>query len=335
MSASFHARRDWFLGEAQRRAVRLTGDRLKTSAPEIKSAETASVAAAPERLAPSTPSDPTGIDAYKPEEIARRIETAGVAKAKLPLRSLLALGGLAGAFISIGALFYLAVLTGADPMHGPTRFVAGIAFSLGLILVIVGGAELFTGNTLLVMGWVDGLVTTRALLRNWLIVFFANLVGALTLCLLAWMAGLHLGALGAMAAKIAAMKLTLSPTEMLARGILCNALVCLAVWLSFGAHDVASKILAIIPPIAAFVALGFEHCVANMFLLPFGLLAGASGDTVGLIRNIGWVTLGNIIGGAGGVALSYWAAYRAPARSTVVPSNPDANPAEPVSWQTR
>jgi formate/nitrite transporter len=257
------------------------------------------------------PGGPTGIDAYKPEEIARRIETAGVVKAELPLLTLLVLGGLAGAFISLGALFYLLVFTGADPSHGPTRFAAGIAFSLGLILVTIGGAELFTGNTLIVMGWVERKVGTKALLRNWVVVFIANLLGALAVCLLAWMAGLHAGAFGAVAARIATAKLALSPMEMLARGILCNALVCLAVWLSFAAHDVAGKILAIILPISAFVALGFEHSVANMFLLPFGLLAGAAGDWAAVLNNIAWVTLGNVVGGAGGVALSYWAAYRA------------------------
>ena len=257
--------------------------------------------------------DPTGIDAYRPSEIAQRIAVAGIAKTKLPLLPLATLGCLAGVFIGFGALFYLAVLAGADAGHGPTRLLAGLAFSLGLILVVVGGAELFTGNALIVMAWVDGLVSGPALLRNWGLVYLANLLGALALCALVIMAGLHAGPVGAVAARITVAKFQLPALELLTLGVLCNALVCLAVWLSFAAHDVAGKILAIILPISAFVALGLEHSVANMFLLPFGLAAGAPGGAVDVVRNLGWVTLGNFIGGAGGVALSYWAAYRADA----------------------
>jgi formate/nitrite transporter len=259
---------------------------------------------------PSAPGPgPTGPDAYKPAEIGSLIEAAGIAKTKLPLLSLAALGGLAGAFISFGALFYLAVLTGADPAYGPVRAAAGIAFSLGLVLVIVGGAELFTGNALLVMAWVDGRVTARALARNWIFVYLANFAGAGLILGLAWLAGLDQGPLAATAAEIAVRKVALGPAELLGRGILCNVLVCLAVWLSFVARDAAGKVLVIVPPIAAFVALGFEHSVANMFLLPFGLLAGAPIGLAGIAANLFWVTLGNLIGGGGGVAVSYWAAY--------------------------
>lgn len=254
---------------------------------------------------------PTGLDAYKPSEIAKMVESAGVTKTRLPLLSQGALGSLAGAFIAFGALFYLVVLTGADPGSGPVRFAAGVAFSLGLILVIVGGAELFTGNALLVIAWVDGLVSTGAVARNWVIVYLANFAGAVTILALVWLAGLHEGALAATAGRIAEAKLALGPVELLARGILCNVLVCLAVWLSFAARDAGSKVLVIIPPIAAFVALGFEHSIANMFLLPFGMLAGAPVGLAGIADNLLWVTIGNVIGGGGGVALSYWAAYRA------------------------
>lgn len=253
---------------------------------------------------------PTGLDAYKPSEIARLIETAGVTKTELPLLSLIALGSLAGAFIAFGALFYLSVLSGADPSYGPVRLAAGIAFSLGLILVIVGGAELFTGNALLVMAWVDGLVGAAAVARNWLVVYGANFAGASVILALIWMAGLDRGGLGASAAQIATYKVSLPPHELLARGILCNILVCLAVWLSYAARGAGGKMLLIIPPIAAFVALGFEHSIANMFLLPFGLLAGAPISVGDIAINLFWVTIGNVIGGGGGVALSYWAAYR-------------------------
>lgn len=263
---------------------------------------------------PPTSPHPTGLDAYRPAEIAKRIETAGVAKTQLPILSLGTLGCLAGAFISLGALFYLVVLAGADAGYGPVRMLAGIAFSLGLILVVVGGAELFTGNALIVMAWVDGLVSLRALVRNWALVFVTNLAGALAMAGLAAMAGLHKAPMGAVAARITAAKLALPVPELLARGVLCNALVCLAVWLSFAARDVPGKVLAIVFPISAFVALGLEHSIANMFLLPFGILAGAAVGSPGGIAEISWnllwVTLGNIAGGAGGVAITYWAAYR-------------------------
>lgn len=253
--------------------------------------------------------DPTGIDAYRPAEIAHRIEEAARTKASLPLVPLVALGLLAGVFIAFGALFSIAVLTGADAGHGPTRLLAGFAFSLGLILVIVGGAELFTGNALLVMAWVDGRVGGRAMLRNWTIVYFANFAGALGMVLLAHLAGLTAGEFGRTAARLATGKLALGPVELLARAILCNALVCLAVWLSFAARDVAGKVFAIVWPISAFVALGFEHSIANMFILPFGILAGAAGGIGDIAYNLALVTAGNVVGGAGGVALSYWAAY--------------------------
>ena len=263
---------------------------------------------APDR---QSPPGPTGLDAYKPAEIALLVETAGVAKARLTLTPLVTLACLAGVFIAFGAMFFLAVLAGADPAHGPARLAAGAAFSLGLILVIVGGAELFTGNALMVLAWVDGRIGTRDVLRNWTIVFLANLVGALAMVALAVMAGLDKGAIGAPAAQIAAAKFKLGAGELLARGALCNALVCLAVWLSVSARDTTGKVMVIVPPIAAFVALGFEHSIANMFLLPFGLAAGAAGGFADIATNLFWVSLGNVIGGGGGVALSYWAAYRA------------------------
>ena len=267
---------------------------------------------------------PTGLDAYNPSEIARLIESAGVAKTKLPFLSLVALGGLAGAFIAFGALFYLSVLSGADATYGPLRLLAGAAFSLGLILVIVGGAELFTGNALLVMAWVDGLVSARAVARNWLIVYLANFAGALTILALVWMAGFDKGALAAVAVEIAERKVSLAGHELLARGILCNALVCLAVWLSYAARGAAGKMLLIIPPITAFVTLGFEHSIANMFFLPFGLLAGAPISMADIAINLFWVTSGNLLGGGGGVALSYWAAYHPRAKPVPARAPSDA-----------
>ena len=255
-------------------------------------------------------SHPTGIGAYRPDEIAARIEEAGVGKTKLNLVQALALSVLAGVFIAFGAAFYTQVMSGVDTAFGPARLLGGAAFSLGLILVVVGGAELFTGNALMVMAWVDRRITTKALLRAWVIVFFGNLIGALAMALLVYFSGSLSGAVGDLAVRIAETKMALPPVEALLRGILCNALVCLAVWLTFAASTVTGRILAILWPITAFVALGFEHSIANMYLIPVGILAGAEGGLALFVGNLLPVTLGNIIGGAGGVALAYWAAYR-------------------------
>ena len=256
------------------------------------------------------PPNPTGIDAYKPAEIAQRIGEAGVSKTQLGLVQMVALSVLAGAFIAFGAAFYTVVMTGADPGFGPTRLLGGAAFSLGLILVVVGGAELFTGNALMVMAWVDRRIGTGAMLRAWAVVYAGNLIGAVGMAVLVDLSGTLAGPQGELAVRIAEAKMALPPLEALARGILCNALVCLAVWLTFAAQSVAGKILAILWPITAFVALGYEHSIANMYLIPVGLLNGAEGGVGGLLANLVPVTLGNVIGGAGGVALAYWAAYR-------------------------
>jgi formate/nitrite transporter len=252
--------------------------------------------------------NPTGLDAYRPAEIARRVEDAGVAKAHLPAAQTLTLAILAGVFIALGGAAYTAVMTGVDPT-GPARFLGGVVFSLGLILVIVGGAELFTGNALMTMAAVDRKITLSALSRNWGIVYLGNLIGAVALAVAMLGTGLLHGPIGFTASIIAEGKAALSPVEAFSRGILCNALVCLAVWLSFSARTAAGKILAILWPISAFVLLGFEHSVANMYLLPQGIMAGAQIGTGAVITNLFWVTLGNIIGGAGGVALAYRFAY--------------------------
>lgn len=251
-------------------------------------------------------------DAYKPAAIAALIDAAGVAKARLPLTQMLVLSILAGVFIGFGAAAYTAVMTGADPGHGPARLVGGVVFSLGLILVIVGGAELFTGNALMVMAAVDRRITLRRLLRAWAIVFAGNLVGAVSLALAVNLSGLLQGPMGATAMMIAEAKVALPLSEALVRGILCNALVCLAVWLSFAARTVAGKILAIIWPISAFVLLGLEHSIANMYFLPQGWAAGADFAPGKALTGLAIVTLGNIIGGAGGVALAYRLAYPGP-----------------------
>jgi formate/nitrite transporter len=249
------------------------------------------------------------IDAYKPAQIGQLIETAGVAKAALPVGQMLTLAVLAGAFIGFGAAGFLLTVTGADAGFGPVRVLGGMVFSVGLILVIVGGAELFTGNALMVMAAVDGRITRGALLRNWGVVYLGNLIGAVGLAVAFGLTGLIDAPFGATAAKVASAKAALGPVDALVRGILCNALVCLAVWLSFAARSATDKILCILWPVTTFVALGLEHSVANMFLLPLGMLAGGDITPAAAVANLVWVTLGNIIGGAGGVALAYRFAY--------------------------
>lgn len=252
---------------------------------------------------------PNDHDAYKPAQIADLIENAGVAKAHLPLGQMLTLAVLAGAFIGFGAAAYLMVMTGADPGFGPHRLLGGMVFSLGLILVIVGGAELFTGNALMVMALVDGKIGVGALLRNWGVVYVGNLFGAFGVAIAFALSGLLDGPIGEMAGKVALAKATGSALPWLVKGALCNALVCLAVWLTFSARDTTGKILAILWPISTFVLLGLEHSVANMFFLPLGVFAGAEVPVEGALGNLIWVTIGNITGGAGGVALAYRYAY--------------------------
>ncbi len=258
--------------------------------------------------------EPNPVDAHAPAEIARLVETMGVAKARNSVVTELVLAVLAGAFISLGALFYLVVITGAGLGFGVTRLLGGLAFSLGLILVVVAGAELFTGNNLMAMAWASGRIGTRDLLRNWVLSYLGNVVGCLgtvTLALGAGVARLGSGAVGETALRVAGGKAGLSLLESFTRGVLCNVLVCLAVWLAMGARSVTDKIMAIIFPITAFAALGFEHSIANWFLLPFGMALDRSGSiAVGdVARNLAAVTAGNIIGGSLLVAGVYWLAY--------------------------
>ncbi len=255
----------------------------------------------------------SGSDAYAPVEIAKRVESAGVTKVRQRVLTTFVLGVLAGAYISLGVVSYTIVITGSSLGWGPTRLLGGAAFSLGLVLVIIAGAELFTGNTLIVIGWADRKVRTAELMRNWAVVYAGNLVGALGTALLVILSGileLHDGAVGMQAAAIAVGKLQLAPAEAFFRGILCNVLVCLAVWLSFAARSVTDKVLAIIFPVSAFVVAGFEHSVANMYAIPVALLGGLTEqDWPGFIINLVTVSAGNILGGGVLVALVYWAVY--------------------------
>lgn len=269
---------------------------------------------------PAIPAPGSVADAYPPPEIAARVCQLGLAKVNTAVPTMLALAVLAGAFISLGALFYTVTITvgkeGPTLPFGILRLVGGMTFSLGLILVVVGGAELFTGNNLIAMAWATGCVQTRQVVRNWLWVYLGNVLGAVGTAVLVLLAGIHTlgdGAVGETMVRIARSKIALDPLAAFARGVLCNVLVCLAVWLCMGARTVADKILAILFPISAFVACGFEHSVANMFFLPLGLALAAGGPAsfsiADALSNLALVTLGNIIGGTVLVALVYWFIY--------------------------
>lgn len=268
------------------------------------------------------------IDAYSPAEMAQRVVRIGVAKGKLPAADSLILAMLAGSFIGLGAAFATLATTNPEMGFGPAKILGGATFSLGLILVVVAGAELFTGNNLVAMAWASRLITTRQVIRNWTLVYLGNFVGSVGTALLVyysgtWALGGH--GVGANALAIAAAKCDLTWPEAFFRGILCNALVCLAVWLSQSARSTTGKILAIIWPITAFVALGFEHCIANMYFIPLGILLKGNpammsvlGQAPASIEGLGWggmvgnlipVTLGNIVGGTLMVAGVYWFAY--------------------------
>jgi formate/nitrite transporter len=258
--------------------------------------------------------EPLSADAHPPREIARLVEQLGVEKAQTNTITLLVLAILAGAFVSLGALLFTVVVTKTTLGFGATRLLGGLSFCLGLVLVVVAGAELFTGNNLVAMAWASRLISTRYLLRNWLLAYVGNVVGCLgTVLLVLWagIANLADGAVGETAIQIARSKANLALGEEFARGLLCNALVCLAVWLAMGGRSVTDKILAIVFPITAFVAMGFEHSIANWFFLPFGLLLDGNSTVsiAGAALNLFAVTIGNIIGGTLLVAGVYWLAY--------------------------
>lgn len=275
---------------------------------------------------PLVPCDP-------PPEIARTCVTVATKKAATGPPALQVLALLAGAYIAMGAIMFTIITNDISSIVGDglTRLIGGIAFSLGLILVILGGAELFTGNNLLVTGYLDKKVTLKQVLSNWGWVYSFNFIGALLLAVLFFYSGIwkaNGGAIGLRAINIAFAKSSLSWTEAIFRGILCNWLVCLAVWLSFASKDAIGKIIGIMIPIAAFVAAGFEHSIANMYFIPMGIFlknqamfeAALSPATIqGLtwkaffVNNLIPVTIGNLIGGVLFVGVFYWNAYLRPA----------------------
>jgi|WetSurMetagenome_2_1015567.scaffolds.fasta_scaffold109075_2 formate transporter len=285
------------------------------------------------------------IDAVLPADMALKAETVGIKKATMPFWNSFVLSILAGAFIALGAIFTTTVSAGTMPVkdvtgtiafstalpYGVVRLLAGTVFSLGLILVVVGGAELFTGNNLIMMAFMNKKVSFGKLMRNWAIVFAGNFVGSIATAIIMFFSKQYTfggGAIGLAALSTAESKASLGFVQAIALGIMCNALVCLAVWLCFSARSTTDKILSIIPPVAAFVAAGFEHSVANMYFLPIGLFIKTGGDakffeaigkTPDNYPNLTWsnfffknllpVTIGNIIGGALMVGVVYWFVY--------------------------
>jgi formate transporter FocA len=287
-------------------------------------------------VAPSTSVTSTpiiSIDALIPLEMARKAEDIGVKKVTMGWQNMFILAVLAGAFIALGAIFATTVTAGAaDKLtYGVTRLLSGLVFCLGLVLVVVAGAELFTGNNLIVMAWADQRVSLAQLLRNWVIVYGGNFVGSVATAALMFYTKQYTfasGAIGLNILNIANSKSQLDFVQAVALGIMCNALVCLAVWLCYSARTTTDKILSIIFPITAFVAAGFEHSIANMYFIPIGLMvkAGAPAsfwETIGkstadytaltwtnfFVANLLPVTLGNIIGGSAMVGLVYWFIY--------------------------
>jgi len=235
------------------------------------------------------------------------------------------LGVLAGAFIGLGALYFVLVISDPGLGFAAARVLGGVCFSLGLLLVVVAGAELFTGNNLLVMAWADGRITTREVLLNWIVVCVANLVGAAGLALIVFLADhatMNGGAVGRAYLDVAAAKSSLPFWTAFWRGVLCNVLVCMAVWMAFAGRSVVDKLVAVIFPISAFVAAGFEHSIANMYVIPLAMMLKASGAALppggeaigllGLAHNLVPVIAGNLVGGSVLVALVYHVVYRRP-----------------------
>ncbi|WP_245332452.1 formate/nitrite transporter family protein [Bradyrhizobium erythrophlei] len=264
------------------------------------------------------------LNAYSPAEIKEAIEKVGVKKTNLPFLASLMLAVIAGGSIGLGALYYTIIVSDADLSFATARLMGGMAFSLGLVIVLVGGAELFTGNNLIVMAWASGDVSTKEMLRNWVVVYFGNLIGAVGLVVLVFLSH-HLdmngGRIGLSVLNTAAAKIQPDALTLFFKGVLCNLLVCLAVWLAYAGRSVTDKIVAAIFPVSAFIAAGFEHCVANMYFLPLAWLMTRTGNVppdfdasvitmAGIVHNLVPVTLGNIVGGAGLVGAMYWIIYR-------------------------
>src|SRR5512136_1288469 len=286
------------------------------------------------------PAKEVSFDALLPAEMAVKAAETGVKKTGLDILRMFLLDILAGAFIAMGAIFATTVSAGASALpYGVTRLLAGLSFTLGLILVVVSGSELFTGNNLIIIAFANRRITLAKLLRNWGVVYLGNFVGALLTAYLMFLARQYTfgsGSIGLAALNTGEAKTALGFAQAIVLGIFCNALVCMAVWMCYSARSTIDKILAIIPPISAFVAAGFEHSIANMYFIPVALFIKSMGTpaffeaikktpadfphlTWGnfLLANLIPVTIGNIIGGVVMVGLMYWFIYLSKAGKAV------------------
>lgn len=259
-------------------------------------------------------------------DICKATVEMGEKKAKTTILETFVLGILAGAFIGLGAVFYTISTTNTGMGFGPMKVLGGLVFSLGLVLVVIAGAELFTGNNLISVAAFTGRISSSQVAKNWFWVYIANFVGSMLVVGLIYGSGIweFVGSeVGAHMVTIAAGKTALTPLEAFTRAILCNFLVCLAVWMAAGANSISGKIMAIIFPITGFVAMGFEHSIANMYFIPMGIflkssveIKAAIGSSVapelswlGFFYNLGWVTFGNIIGGCLFVGVPYYVCH--------------------------
>ena len=275
-----------------------------------------------EELKDVLPSFPKS-DSLSPAEIEEKAEGLGVTKTSMSFTQSFMLSIMAGAFIAMGAMFFLLVSGDPDLPFAIQRVLGGVLFSLGLLLVVVCGAELFTGNTMIVMSAASKKISWGGVLKNWVVVFVGNFVGALIIVGLVYLSGMHTmngGIVGQTMVNVASSKMTPDWLTLFAKGIMCNFLVCLAVWIGYAGKTVADKMLGILLPIAAFVACGFEHCVANMFFVPMGILVSSVGIVPagvdpsiltwsGALWNWSATVPGNIVGGALFVGMAYWVAY--------------------------
>lgn len=262
---------------------------------------------------------------YTPKTIARLVASRSWDKVTTPVSTTIGLAGLAGAFVALGGVFATVIATQSGLGFGATRLLTGVGFSLGLVLVVIAGAELFTGNNLMLIGVATRRITLIHMLRNWGVVYLGNLVGSLIIVALAFFSRWwDQGDISTTALLTANHKVNLSSLTIFFSGVLANTMVCLAIWMAASAREVIGKVAAVVFPVSAFVAAGLEHSVANMFFLPIGLLlstnpelveaAGLTGDTSRLTipwaaHNLLWTTLGNIVGGGFFVGMTYWFAY--------------------------
>jgi formate/nitrite transporter len=268
--------------------------------------------------------EPNPVDALAPGQIEEKAETIGTGKARMPRLRQFILGMMAGVFIGFGAVFMTFVKADGTFSFATSQLLGGLAFSFGLFMVLCAGAELFTGNSLMICGRLSGRYSVGELLSSWGVVYVGNLVGSLLLVLLVTLSGIATmgdGAVGAAMVKVAAGKVSMPWWNIFFRGVLCNMLVCLAVWMSFGGHSTVDKLVCAALPVAAFVACGFEHCVANMYFIPVGIVAASMGfapegaaiaslNVGGFLYNLSAATLGNLLGGVVLIGCGYWLAFK-------------------------